>query len=88
MTEVLTAREIAIREMNGLRGRLCTAIEAGGLPKKQERALVTLIKTTSYQSQAVIAELLERLDGGEVSFTYTSKLDGPVADPVEYLDAH
>ena len=88
MTEVLTAREIAIREMNGLRGRLCTVIESAGLPRKQERALVTMIKTTSYQSQAVIAELLDKLDSGEVSFTYTSKLDGPVPDPREYVDVH
>ncbi len=80
MTEVMTAREIAIREMNGLRGRLCTVIESAGLPKKQERALVTMIKTTSYQSQAVVAELLEKLDSGDVHFTYNGKLDGPLDD--------
>jgi len=78
MPEVLTAREIAVREMNGLRGRLCTVIESANLPKKQERALITLIKTTSYQSQAVIAELLEKLDTGDVSFTYTNKLSEPI----------
>ncbi len=63
--DILTAREIAIREFNSLRGRLCTVIESAGLQKKQERALVTLIKNLSYQNQAVIAELIDRLDEGE-----------------------
>ena len=63
--DFLPAREIAIREFNSLRGRLCTVIESAGLPKKQERALVLLIKNLSYQNQAVIAELIDHLDDGE-----------------------
>lgn len=78
MEEALPAREIAIREFNGLRGRLCTVVESAGLPKKQERALVTLIKNQSYQSQAVVGELLDRLDSGDVKFRYNNKLDGPI----------
>jgi hypothetical protein len=78
--ELLTAREISIREMNSLRGRLCTVVESAGLPKKQERALVLLIKNLSYQSQAVIAELLQKIDGAELQFRYTSKLDGPIKE--------
>jgi len=78
--EALEAREIAIRELNSLRGRLCTVIESAGLPQKQERAIVTLIKNASYQSQAVISELLEKLDSGDIKFTYTEKLDGPLND--------
>lgn len=65
MDDALAAKEVAIREFNSLRGRLCTVIEAGGLQKKQERALVTLIKNLSYQNQAVIAELIEKLDRGD-----------------------
>lgn len=61
--ESLNAREIAIQEFNSLRGRLCTVIESAALPKKQEKALVTLIKQLSYQNQAVIAELIDHLDG-------------------------
>lgn len=60
--ELITATEMAVREFNSLRGRLCSVIESAGLPKGQERALVGLIKTTSYQNQAVIAELIERLE--------------------------
>jgi hypothetical protein len=60
--ELLPAKEIAIREFNSLRGRLCTVIESAGLPREQERALVLLIKNLSYQNQAVVAELIEKLD--------------------------
>lgn len=60
--ERLSAKEIAIQEFNSLRGRLCTVIESACLPRKQEKALVTLIKQLSYQNQAVIAELIEILD--------------------------
>lgn len=77
--ESLPAREVAIREFNSLRGRLCTVVESAGLPKKQERALVTLIKNLSYQNQAVIAELITRLEdeaGNSILFTYNeTKLD-------------
>jgi hypothetical protein len=62
MEELLPAREIAIREFNSLRGRLCTVIESAGLQKKQERALVLLIKNLSYQNQAVVSELIDRLE--------------------------
>lgn len=65
MTEMLPAREVAIREFNSLRGRLCTVVESAGLQKKQERALVTLIKNMSYQNQAVVAELINHLDRGD-----------------------
>jgi hypothetical protein len=76
--EFLSAREIAIREFNSFRGRLCTTIESGGLPKKQERALVNMIKNISYQSQGLIAELIEKLiDGEGPEFTYNEhKLNG------------
>lgn len=72
--ELLSGREIAIREMNSLRGRLCTVIESANLPERQERALVSLIKNLSYQNQNVIAELLEMLDqNGERRFSYTQE---------------
>lgn len=80
MEDVFPAREVAIREFNGLRGRLCTVVESAGLPQKQERALVTLIKNHSYQSQAVVGELLDKLDSADVRFRYTDKLDGPLND--------
>ncbi len=60
--DMLPAREVAVREFNSLRGRLCTVVESAGLPNKQERALVTLIKNLSYQNQAVVSELIDRLE--------------------------
>jgi hypothetical protein len=76
----LSAREIAIRELNSMRGRLLTVIESASLPPRQEKALVTLVKTLSYQNQAVIVELLQRLDPeGERKFVYNdSRLDEQV----------
>jgi len=68
--EFFPAREISIREFNSLRGRLCTVIESANLPPKQERALVNMIKNLSYQSQAVVAELIERLDDEDKQFSY------------------
>lgn len=77
--ELLSAREVAIREFNSLRGRLCTVIESAGLQKKQERALVTLIKNLSYQNQSVVTELIDRLEdeaGHSIAFRYSdTKLD-------------
>lgn len=70
LDEVITAKEIAIREFNSLRGRLCTVIESACLPKKQEKALITLIKQLSYQNQAVISELIEHLDDEGHKFNY------------------
>ena len=69
VVERLPAREIAIRELNSLRGRLCAVIESAGLPYKQERAIITLIKNLSFQNQAVIEKLLEELDTDGKLFT-------------------
>ena len=42
-----------VREQgNRLRGRLFQAIEAIGLPEKQENAIKGVIRTTTYESQA------------------------------------
>jgi GTP-sensing pleiotropic transcriptional regulator CodY len=71
MEEVwLSPAEIAVREFNSLRGRLCTVIESANLPKKQERALVTLIKNLSYQNQDVVKQLIESLDTEGKTFKY------------------
>lgn len=72
----LAASEVAVREFNSLRGRLCTVVECAGLDKTQERALVTLIKNLSYQNQAVIKELIDRLEdeaGHSILFKYNEQ---------------
>jgi hypothetical protein len=72
--EYLPAREIAIRELNSMRGRLCTVIESLGLPFKQERAIIGLIKNFSFQNQAVIEQLLSQLDDGSKFTVINNKL--------------
>jgi hypothetical protein len=69
VVEQLPAREIVAREFNSLRGRLCTVIESAGLPHKQERAIVTLIKNLSFQNQAVTTKIVEELDENGKLFT-------------------
>lgn len=55
---------MAIREdMNRLRGRMFEAIEAAGLPDKQEDALKRLIRQQTYDSQANL-ESIVRKNGG------------------------
>lgn len=58
MRDWVTPEELSIREFNALRGKLCSAIEAMGLPREQERATITLVKQISYHSQDVVAQLL------------------------------
>jgi len=48
--------------MNRLRGGLFSAVEAAGLPLKQENALKGLIRALSYDAQANIEAALRRED--------------------------
>lgn len=68
-----TPHELVVSEYNSLRGKLCNVIESASLPLKQERALVTLIKQLSYQSQAVISELIDELGEQDKVFSYVEK---------------
>lgn len=70
--EWVTASELFKREMNQLRGQLCSAIEAMNLPEKQERGTITLMKQLSYNTQAVGAQLLEEALPNRV-FKYNDK---------------
>lgn len=49
-------------EFNRLRGRLCGAIESFGLPEKQERSAITLLKSLSYDSEKLLKDILEDSD--------------------------
>jgi hypothetical protein len=44
------------RELNRLRGQLAGLIEASDLPLKQERGLVSVMKTLSYDAEAAIVK--------------------------------
>jgi hypothetical protein len=47
-------------DMNRLRGRLFGAIEAAGLPEKQETALKGLVRQQTYDAQANLESILRR----------------------------
>jgi hypothetical protein len=57
-----TDNDVAIRlvrdEYNRFRGRMFQAVEAIGLPDKQERALKGLIRQLSYDGQAALEQTL------------------------------
>lgn len=51
----------AVREgMNRLRGRLFGAIEAAGLPERQEAGIKGLIRSTTYDLQADLESALRK----------------------------
>lgn len=74
VVEQLPAREIVAREFNSLRGRLCTVIESTGMPYKQERAIITLIKNLSFQNQRVVTTLVEQLGDTETFTVVNNRL--------------
>ena len=69
VVEQLSAQEVVRRELNSLRGRLCTVIESAGLPHKQERAVIMLIKNLSFQNQNVLERVVNELDDEGQLFT-------------------
>jgi hypothetical protein len=57
--EELTAEEQAVAdEYNRLRGRLCGLIESWRLDPKAERAMISTLKSLTYDSEAVVKELV------------------------------
>lgn len=51
----------AVREdMNRLRGRLFGAVEATGMPTKQERAFKGLIRQSTYDAQANLESIIRQ----------------------------
>lgn len=50
--------DVVHQEMNRLRGRLCGLIESWGLPDRQERGAVATLKSLTYDSEAVLVDLL------------------------------
>lgn len=55
----LTAEEQAVAdEYNRLRGRLCGLVESWGLPEKRERAMISTLKSLTYDSEAVVKDLV------------------------------
>lgn len=47
------------REWDTLRGKVCSVIEAMGMPHSQERAAINLIKEYTYSCQERIRQIFE-----------------------------
>lgn len=74
--EWLPPKEILHREMNSLRGRTLSAIEAIGLPSGQERAIKYLIKNITFQQQFLLEEIVNTMDEGRgFKFKYGSRFE-------------
>lgn len=59
LREELTAEQRAVaNEYNRLRGRLCGLIESWGLTDKRERAMISTLKSLTYDSEAVVKDLV------------------------------
>lgn len=55
--------EIAIhQELNRLRGRLCGLIESWGLEERREEACKQTLKSLTYDSEALLVDVLKDLD--------------------------
>lgn len=58
--DVAAAIDQLREDMNRLRGRLFGAVEAAGLPDKQENALKGLVRSLTYDAQANVESALRR----------------------------
>ena len=68
--EWLPPVEIVRREMNTLRGRLLSTIEAIGLPRGQEEAIKHLTKNMTFQQQFLLEEIVNTMDDRNFKFKY------------------
>jgi hypothetical protein len=53
-----TSEQTVHEEFNRLRGKLAGFIEACGLPERQERGIVTTMKSLSYDAEKAVVEAL------------------------------
>ena len=47
-------------EFNRIRGRLCGLIESWGLDEKRERAMISTLKSLTYDSERAIKEIVNK----------------------------
>lgn len=70
----IPASELVARELNSLRGKICSAIEAMSLPEKQERGIIANIKQFTYSSQDVLQQIfLLLVEEKEKQFKYSEQ---------------
>ncbi|HWK25653.1 MAG TPA: hypothetical protein VNS09_03775 [Solirubrobacter sp.] len=62
---IATSIDVNRQEGNRVRGRLFEAIEAAGLPERQENALKGVIRNVSYQHQTAVESALRGRNQGD-----------------------
>jgi hypothetical protein len=61
--EKLTAeQQVVADEYNRLRGRLCGLVESWDVGDKRERAMISTLKSLTYDSEAVVQDLVKMLE--------------------------
>jgi hypothetical protein len=74
--EWLPPQEVVRREMNTLRGRMLSTIEAVGLPRTQEEAIKHLTKNITFQQQYLLEEIVNTMnEGRNFKFKYGSRYE-------------
>lgn len=56
----MTTEEQTVKEFNKLRGRLAGLIESWGLENQRERAMISTMKSLTYDSEKEIVELVKQ----------------------------
>lgn len=54
---MITPEEQVAKEFNRLRGRLCGLVESWGVEPSQERAMISTLKSLTYDSEDLIKKL-------------------------------
>jgi len=57
----MSEQDTVSQEYNRLRGRLCGLIESWGLDEKRERAMISTLKSLTYDSEKEIKRLVENV---------------------------
>lgn len=61
--EQLTVEQQAVAdEYNRLRGRLCGLIESWEVGERRERAMISTLKSLTYDSEAVVKDLVKAIE--------------------------
>lgn len=60
--ELSSEQQLVADEYNRLRGRLCGLVESWGLDPKRERAMISTLKSLTYDSEATVQDLVKAVD--------------------------
>jgi hypothetical protein len=56
---MLEREDAVVNEFNRVRGRLCGLVESWGLDERRERAMISTLKSLTYDSEKIIKDLVK-----------------------------